>query len=84
MPTNLHLITQERSLLTQLLVSQVENDDYSTIQALIGSIFEADAIHEVLDLLATECERKGQDSPQWKAIASIIDGAADLACGLDS
>ena len=79
MPANLHLITQERSLLTQLLASQVESDDYSTIQGLMGSIFEADAIHEVLDILVKECQRRGEDSCQWKAIASIIDGAADIA-----
>ena len=82
MPTNLHLITQERSLLTQMLKQQVEQDDYETIRALIGSIFEADAFLEVLDLVYEECKRKGQDSAKWKAIASIIDGAADLACEL--
>ena len=84
MSTNLHLITQERSLLAQLLTQQVEQDDYETIRALITSIFEAGAFLEVLDLVFKECERRGEDSGQWKAIASILDGATDLACGLDS
>ena len=82
MPTNLHLITQERSLLTQLLTQQVEQDDYETIRAMMTSIFEAGAFLEVLDLVIKECERRGEDSCQWRAIASIIDGVADLSSGI--
>lgn len=79
---NLHLLTQERSLLTQFLAQQVEDENYETIHALITSIFEADAFHEVLDLVIKECQRRGEDAQQWKAIATILDGAADLACDL--
>ena len=82
MPANLHLITQERSLFTQFLKQQIEQDDYETIRALMISIFEAGALLEVLDTVIEECQRKGESEHQWKAIASIIDGAADIVCGL--
>ena len=83
MPVNLHLITQERSLLTQLLAQQVEDDDYETIHALITSMFEADAFHEVLDLVVKECQRRGENSHRWKTVAMIIDGAAHIASDID-